>query len=140
MRLKMRKLPFLFIMCAVLMTSCSKRDDNGLLGGNWRTDSNVFLAIYTDLAQWKKGRTNDYYLGCFRHTDDSLIFTLKDGKRRGLYHNKWSADVKDTLVTNADSVPAEFQMPLNFGFRIQKLTTDSLVLQADGKTMRFRRY
>lgn len=141
MNQKMRKFPLIFIIGVMLVSSCSMRDDNGLLGGNWRMDNEkVFLSIYTDLAQWQIIRSKEYFLGCFRHTDDSLIFTLKDGQSRGLYHNNWSAGVKDTVITQADHLPAVFEIPQNFGFRIQKLTTDSLVLQAEGRTLRFRRY
>ena len=133
----MKKAIYLFVALIVLLSSCTKRDDNGLLGGNWQLSSTVYFSVYTDLAQWRDTRDwSARYMSYFRHSGDSLVLTLTDGTP-GMYKNDGS---NDTPITSAAEIPAKFHVPANFGYRIQRLTSDSLILEAQGDVVRLRRY
>lgn len=130
-----RSLSLLFLM--VVLGSCSKADHNGLLGGNWQLNDHVYFSVYTDMVQWRNTQQSTIYMGCFRHSGDSLVLTLSDRETRGIYANDGSSDEP---VTVAELLPVEFGIPANFGYRIIKNTGSELQLQAGATTLVLRRY
>lgn len=127
----------LIFLTALAVCACGKMDSNGDLGGNWQLDADTYFSIYTNMAQWRQiSRPGTIYMSYFRQEGDSLFLTLHDG-RLGMYRNDGS---NDEPLTDAAKMPAALPVPANFAYRIQKVGADSLVLSAEGRTLRMRRY
>lgn len=135
----MRKIYFILITVAVVLSSCSKGDDNGILGGNWQLNETNYLAFYTNMASIQDSRTGRTLMSRFRHTGDSIVFVLNDGVTRGMYETDGS---NDTERLDPAEYPAAFQMPANFGYRIVENTGTRLVLSGseDAVRLTLRRY
>lgn len=126
----------LVVFC-VLLTSCSKMDDNGDLGGNWQLTPQVYFSVYTNMVQWRDVSTeNAIFMGYFRQSADSLFLTLTDGTP-GIYKNDGSNDVP---VTDAAMMPANIPVAADFGYKVVKLSSSELVLGVNGKEFALRKY
>ena len=118
------------ILCATLLTSCQKADDNGDLGGWWKLlqieemengtiidkrNEDCFWAIQLKLLVTSNGGK-----GRFQHTGDSLFIQLKD----------IPTDIKNDGVYN----------PENERFGVNTLTGKSMILQSEKVVLKFRKF
>lgn len=118
------------ILCATLLTSCQKADDNGDLGGWWKLleieelengtiidkrNEDCFWAIQLKLLVTSNGGK-----GRFQHTGDSLFIQLKD----------IPTDIKNDGFYN----------PENERFGVNTLTGKSMILQSEKVVLKFRKF
>lgn len=111
------------------------RDDNGLLGGNWKYNKDVYFSVQTDMAQWRV-IGGDMYMSHFQYKGDSIVLMLNDG-RRGVCSNDGSVD---TPILNASEVQPEVPMPSNFAYRVERVGHKELVLSYEGHQLILTRY
>ena len=97
----MKKIIYI-LLCAFLVTSCQKADNNGDLGGFWKLLKIEELNNDTTIAKHNEDRfwaiqlslitTNVGGKGRFQHTGDSLFVQMiqkpYDAKAVGLYHHE----------------------------------------------------
>lgn len=118
------------ILCATLLTSCQKADDNGDLGGWWKLlqieelengtiidkrNEDCFWAIQLKLLVTSNGGK-----GRFQHTGDSLFIQLKD----------IPTDIKNDGFYN----------PKNERFGVNTLTGKNMILQSEKAVLKFRKF
>ena len=118
------------ILCATLLTSCQKADDNGDLGGWWKLlqieeledgtiidkrNEDCFWAIQLRLLV-----TNNGGKGRFQHIGDSLFIQLQD--------------------IPLDSKAVGFYNPKNERFGVNTLTGKSMILQSEKVVLKFRKF
>lgn len=118
------------ILCAILLTSCQKADDNGDLGGWWKlllieelengtiidkSGDDCFWAIQLRLLVTSNGGK-----GRFQHTGDSLFIQLQD----------IPSDIKEVGFYN----------PENERFGVNRLTSKSMILQSEKAVLKFRKF
>ena len=118
------------ILCATLLTSCQKADENGDLGGWWKLlqieelengtvidkrNEDCFWAIQLKLLV-----TSDGGKGRFQLTGDSLFIQLQD--------------------IPLDSKAVGFYTPENERFGVNRLTGKSMILQSENAVLRFRKF
>lgn len=127
---------YIIAAAALLLTGCSKADDNGDLGGNWQLTPEVYFSVYTDMAQWRDVTKGEKYMSYFQQRGDSIILTLTDGTP-GMYLNDGS---NDTPVTDAALMPANIPVPQGFAYKVKSLTTSELILSAEGNEYVLRKY
>ena len=118
------------ILCATLLTSCQKADDNGDLGGWWKLLEIEELENDTVIDK----RNED----CFWAIQLQMITTSNDGKGRfqhigdslfvQLLHNPGNAN--DVGMYNPD----------NERFCVEKLTNKSMILQSEKVRLKFRKF
>ena len=118
------------LLCAALLTSCQKADDNGDLGGFWKLLRIEELSCDTIIDKSGEDRfwsiqlrmitTNNGGKGRFQHIDDSLFVQMLqkpvDGKAVGMYN------------------------PSNERFGVNKLTNRSMILQSEKVRLTFRKF
>lgn len=127
---------YIIAAAALLLTGCSKADDNGDLGGNWQLTPEVYFSVYTDMAQWRDVTKGEKYMSYFQQRGDSIILTLTDGTP-GMYLNDGS---NDTPVTDAALMPANIPVPQGFAYKVKSLTSSELILSAEGNEYVLRKY
>ena len=118
------------ILCATLLTSCQKADDNGDLGGWWKLleieelgndtvidkrNEDCFWAIQLQMITTSNGGK-----GRFQHIGDSLFVQM--------LHNPDNAN--DVGMYNPD----------NERFGVEKLTNKSMILQSEKVRLKFRKF
>ena len=118
------------ILCATLLTSCQKADDNGDLGGWWKllqieeledgtiidkSNEDCFWAIQLRLLV-----TNNGGKGRFQHIGDSLFIQLQD--------------------IPLDSKAVGFYNPKNERFGVNTLTGKRMILQSEKVVLKFRKF
>ena len=125
----MKKILYI-ILCATLLTSCQKADDNGDLGGWWKLleieelengtvidkrNEDCFWAIQLKLLVTSNGGK-----GRFQHIGDSLFIQLQE----------YSPETKNDGFYN----------PENERFGVNKLTGKSMILQSEKVVLKLRKF
>lgn len=124
------------------LTSCSKQDDNGDLGGMWQltewkslTDGSIvadkndalFYSVQLDLMKFSiHNDISTYHLARFSHHNDSLF--IGDAYARP----------SETKVGYEDL--QKYGVPPSGAFAIDHLSHKNLILRTDDAILRFRKY
>lgn len=139
----MKRLHIIYIVTLLLtLAACDNmRDDNGELGGMWQMttwrdtttrdvrDSALYYSFQCELMKIQSFRRggDGFFLAYFTATADSLVI-------RQVYQNKRG----DHPVALDRLQP--YGVPADGRFRIRRLTSDELILEATGRTLTFRKY
>ncbi len=125
----MKKIIYI-LLCAFLVTSCQKADNNGDLGGFWKLLKIEELNNNTTIAKHNEDRfwaiqlslitTNVGGKGRFQHTGDSLFIQMKEKPQ--------------------DPKSFGFYNPDDEHFAVNKLTKKAMILQSDEVILTFRKF
>lgn len=137
----MKKTIFALFLLLLAVSSCSKQDDNGDLGGNWqlltwenKVDNTLvatnadgyYYTIHRQTLKLSKVGQGNFLLADFRHEGDALVIVK-------LY--RAPLDSPETFAALA-----EYGGDESGRFLIRALSSDRLVLESSTSVLTFRKY